>query len=195
MRYQVEEGVFTDIELATLRKEWQLAGGKTPVIGLTGTGGAGKSSVTDELLNRFLASFPDMRIAVISDIHGNLVALEAVLADIAKRGADQIINCGDLCNAPLWPRETFDLLETLKLPTVRGNHDRWAVEPDRASSSGPDGDRDLGAGARELSPATRGFLAELPPRWRATIDGVRLCLLYQSPNTRDSNRHRMPLAA
>ncbi|MBP9155725.1 MAG: methylmalonyl-CoA mutase family protein [Xanthomonadales bacterium] len=62
----LEEGVFTDIELATLRKEWQLAGGKTPVIGLTGTGGAGKSSVTDELLNRFLASFPDMRIAVIS---------------------------------------------------------------------------------------------------------------------------------
>src|SRR3546814_4447876 len=38
----------------------------TPVVGITGTGGAGKSSVTDELLNRFLASFPQMRIAVIS---------------------------------------------------------------------------------------------------------------------------------
>jgi methylmalonyl-CoA mutase len=62
----LEEGVFGEAELATLRKEWQLAAGKTPVIGLTGTGGAGKSSVTDELLNRFLASFPDMRIAVIS---------------------------------------------------------------------------------------------------------------------------------
>ncbi|MBI2398270.1 MAG: methylmalonyl-CoA mutase family protein [Xanthomonadales bacterium] len=62
----IEDGEFTDTELATLRKEWQLAGGKTPVIGLTGTGGAGKSSVTDELLNRFLASFPEMRIAVIS---------------------------------------------------------------------------------------------------------------------------------
>ncbi|MBL0041745.1 MAG: methylmalonyl-CoA mutase family protein [Xanthomonadales bacterium] len=62
----LEEGLFSDGELATLRKEWQLAGGRTPVIGLTGTGGAGKSSVTDELLNRFLASFPDMRIAVIS---------------------------------------------------------------------------------------------------------------------------------
>src|SRR5690606_24847500 len=37
-----------------------------PVIGITGTGGAGKSSVTDELLNRFLAHFPEMRIAVIS---------------------------------------------------------------------------------------------------------------------------------
>ncbi|MBO7942544.1 methylmalonyl-CoA mutase, partial [Streptomyces sp. S9] len=39
---------------------------KTPVVGITGTGGAGKSSVTDELLNRFLANFPEMRMAVIS---------------------------------------------------------------------------------------------------------------------------------
>lgn len=62
----IEESALEESELAHLRKEWQLAGGKTPVIGITGTGGAGKSSVTDELLNRFLASFPDMRIAVIS---------------------------------------------------------------------------------------------------------------------------------
>src|SRR6188768_1979897 len=62
----IEEGALEEQELAHLRKEWQLAGGKTPVVGITGTGGAGKSSVTDELLNRFLASFPQMRIAVIS---------------------------------------------------------------------------------------------------------------------------------
>jgi methylmalonyl-CoA mutase len=62
----IEEGLIEESELSTLRKEWQLAGGKTPVIGLTGTGGAGKSSVTDELMNRFLQSFPEMRIAVIS---------------------------------------------------------------------------------------------------------------------------------
>jgi methylmalonyl-CoA mutase len=54
----LEEGLIPEAELLHLRKQWQLAGGKTPVIGLTGTGGAGKSSVTDELLNRFLASFP-----------------------------------------------------------------------------------------------------------------------------------------
>ncbi len=69
-----------------------------------------------------------MRIAVISDIHGNLLALEAVLADIKRRGADMIVNCGDLCTSPLWPRETFELLDTLRLPTVRGNHDRWIAE-------------------------------------------------------------------
>jgi methylmalonyl-CoA mutase len=62
----IEDGTIAEPDLARLRKQWQLAGGKTPVVGITGTGGAGKSSVTDELLNRFLASFPQMRIAVIS---------------------------------------------------------------------------------------------------------------------------------
>ncbi|MBZ4038831.1 methylmalonyl-CoA mutase family protein [Novilysobacter selenitireducens] len=62
----IEEGAFDESRLSHMRKQWQLAGGKTPVIGITGTGGAGKSSVTDELLNRFLAHFPEMRIAVIS---------------------------------------------------------------------------------------------------------------------------------
>ncbi|WP_189448043.1 methylmalonyl-CoA mutase family protein [Cognatilysobacter xinjiangensis] len=62
----IEEGALDETQLAHLRKQWQLAGSKTPVVGITGTGGAGKSSVTDELLNRFLAHFPEMRIAVIS---------------------------------------------------------------------------------------------------------------------------------
>src|SRR3546814_16638357 len=68
----IEDGDFSDSELAMLRKQWQSTpqspapSPQPPVIGITGTGGAGKSSVTDELLNRFLASFPQMPIAVIS---------------------------------------------------------------------------------------------------------------------------------
>ncbi|NLA68748.1 MAG: methylmalonyl-CoA mutase, partial [Gammaproteobacteria bacterium] len=62
----LEDGVHTEAELAMLRKQWAAADQHAPVIGITGTGGAGKSSVTDELLNRFLANFPQMRIAVIS---------------------------------------------------------------------------------------------------------------------------------
>ncbi|MEZ2416625.1 methylmalonyl-CoA mutase family protein [Luteibacter sp. RCC_6_2] len=62
----IEEDRFTEEELARLRKAWKLAGGKTPVLGLTGTGGAGKSSVVDELLLRFLHAFPDKRIAVLA---------------------------------------------------------------------------------------------------------------------------------
>ena len=62
----LEAGLFDEGELATLRKEWQVKAGQVPVIGITGTGGAGKSSVTDEILNRFLASFPERRIAVLA---------------------------------------------------------------------------------------------------------------------------------
>ncbi|MGB3394624.1 MAG: methylmalonyl-CoA mutase family protein [Stenotrophomonas sp.] len=74
----IEDGVFSDAELTALRKQWAQGCSdspfpiphsrmpSTPVVGITGTGGAGKSSVTDELLNRFLAHFPQMRIAVVS---------------------------------------------------------------------------------------------------------------------------------
>ena len=62
----LEEGAFDEAQLAKLRKEWQVKAGQVPVIGITGTGGAGKSSVTDEILNRYLGCFPDMRIAVLA---------------------------------------------------------------------------------------------------------------------------------
>jgi putative phosphoesterase len=69
-----------------------------------------------------------MRLGIISDVHGNLVALEHVLADLKTRAPDLVVNLGDCVSAPLWPRETYELLETLRLPTVRGNHDRWLTE-------------------------------------------------------------------
>src|SRR6204780_3527331 len=66
-----------------------------------------------------------MRLAVISDIHANLAALEAVLDDIASKSPDAIINLGDCVSGPLWPKETMELLEGRGIPSVRGNHDRW----------------------------------------------------------------------
>ncbi|MGD8579279.1 MAG: methylmalonyl-CoA mutase family protein, partial [Lysobacterales bacterium] len=62
----LEDEVFGEAELKMKRREWAGAKTQAPVIGLTGTGGAGKSSVTDELLNRFAQSFPDMRVAVLA---------------------------------------------------------------------------------------------------------------------------------
>ncbi len=62
----IEEGMFDAGRLAALRKEWQVKSGKVPVVGITGTGGAGKSSVTDEILNRFLSYFPGRRVAVLA---------------------------------------------------------------------------------------------------------------------------------
>ena len=62
----IEEGFFDDDELLRLRKRWMLQAGETPVMGVTGTGGAGKSSTVDELLGRFLRHRPDMRVAVLA---------------------------------------------------------------------------------------------------------------------------------
>lgn len=56
-----------------------------------------------------------MRIAVLADIHGNVLALDAVLDDLRRRGgADLIVNLGDCVSGPLWPRETMERLEALR---------------------------------------------------------------------------------
>ncbi len=62
----LEAGLFGEAELKMKRHEWAGADKQAPVIGITGTGGAGKSSVTDEMLNRMLSSFPEKRIAVLA---------------------------------------------------------------------------------------------------------------------------------
>lgn len=73
-----------------------------------------------------------------------------MLADIARGGADVTVNLGDICASPLWPRETFERLEGLKLPTVRGNHDRWMAERPRDKL-----DRLMGYEYDQLLPAQR----------------------------------------
>ena len=62
----IEERRFSAAELESLRKTWSMKAGLVPVVGITGTGGAGKSSVTDELLNRLLSNFPQRRIALLA---------------------------------------------------------------------------------------------------------------------------------
>lgn len=67
-------------------------------------------------------------LAVISDVHGNLPALEAVMADIAGRGITEVVNLGDHVSGPLWPVETATLLMKQSWPQIRGNHERQLLE-------------------------------------------------------------------
>ena len=69
-----------------------------------------------------------MRIALVSDIHGNLAALEAVAADIRRQGADQVVNLGDNLSGPLLPRETAQWLMASNWLSLAGNHERQVLQ-------------------------------------------------------------------
>jgi len=110
-----------------------------------------------------------MRIAAVSDIHGNLFALDAVLADLERRGVDLVVNLGDILSGPLLPAETADRLMALDLPTIRGNHERQVLtlRPERMGAS----DRHA---YDTLTEAHRQWMTALPPVLRLTTD-VFMC--------------------
>src|SRR5215471_15513063 len=69
-----------------------------------------------------------MKFAAIADVHGNCVALEVVLADIAALGIAEVVNLGDHVSGPLEARRTADLLIERGFPSIRGDQDRLLVE-------------------------------------------------------------------
>ena len=69
-----------------------------------------------------------MRFAAIADVHGNYLALEAVLADIRAEGISEIVNLGDMASGPLDARRAMDALMALDAVHVLGNHDRWLID-------------------------------------------------------------------
>jgi putative phosphoesterase len=71
-----------------------------------------------------------MRLALVSDVHGNLAALEAVIADIRRRGADLVVHGGDLALMGPRPAEVVDRIRELGWPGVVGNTDQLLWRPD-----------------------------------------------------------------
>ena len=67
------------------------------------------------------------RIGIISDVHANLPALEAVLGELSKRGVERIICCGDLVDYAPWPIEVIARLREMDVVSVQGNHDAAAA--------------------------------------------------------------------
>jgi diadenosine tetraphosphatase ApaH/serine/threonine PP2A family protein phosphatase len=72
-----------------------------------------------------------MRIAAIADMHGNHLALEAVLADIGAQAVDRVVCLGDMASGPLDARRTLDILMALDAVFVLGNHDRYLIDRPR----------------------------------------------------------------
>lgn len=110
-----------------------------------------------------------MRIAILSDIHGNIWALEAALADIKEQGVDVTVNAGDILSGPLEPSAAADLLMSLDLPTIRGNHERQLL----ACAHQPGAPSDQFA-YENTSASQRAWLSSLPPVL-ALSDHVFIC--------------------
>ena len=119
-----------------------------------------------------------MRVAALSDIHGNLPALEAVLADVELEEVDAIVVAGDSVSAP-WPSEVFDRLAAVGARTVRGNADRLE-EVMRHDSH-------LAAWtADRLGPERLEIVASWPLTLELDVDGVgRVLVCHSTPSSDD----------
>lgn len=111
-----------------------------------------------------------MRVAVLSDIHGNVPALDAVLADIERHGVEAIVCLGDHVSGPIDPAGAAERIMALGAICIRGNHDRWVVDP---SLRHDPSSVDEFARAR-LSAHQMGWLAGLPATTKLG-DAVFLC--------------------
>jgi putative phosphoesterase len=124
------------------------------------------------------------RLALISDIHGNGVALDAVLADIARRGVDGIVCLGDIAAGGPQPQHVLSQLRARQCVAVRGNADRWLLEGFPAGNS--EQTRRLGdvvGWARDLlAPTDLDYLAALPPTLTISIGGRTLFCCHGSPH-------------
>ncbi len=139
------------------------------------------------------------RVALLADIHGNIVALDAVLADMARRGPfDQVIIAGDLAWSGPWPAEVVDRVQSLDGAVIQGNTDAFfgCNSPEEAPS-GKNAERFAALLAwmrQQLGQQRADYLAGLPFSHRITpAPGHTLLAVHANPW--DLDRAIMPKMA
>lgn len=137
------------------------------------------------------AKLTAMRIALISDTHGNLHATRVVLAAIEAERPDQVVCLGDVAMFGPQPSQTLAAIAALRCPVVMGNTDAWALDPV------PHVERDEftilynvveGWGAAQLGEADRTLIRTFPPTVRVELgDGNTLLCYHGSPRSFDES--------
>jgi predicted phosphodiesterase len=121
-----------------------------------------------------------MRVAVLSDIHGNAVALEAVLNDLASYPADQMVCLGDAIQGGAQPTEVVAQLRALACPVVMGNADAWLLTGVETGNEGvspaQEAMRQWSSG--RLSDADRQFIADFVPTYTLPLPGGKTLLAF-----------------
>lgn len=128
-----------------------------------------------------------MPVAIISDIHGNLIALNAVLNAIEGHKIKQIICLGDVAATGPQPREVIARLKQIGCPVVMGNTDDWLLEPKLKERDNPDMQRiqemELWA-SQQLTSEDHAYLASFPLTLSYELeDGKHLLAYHGSPRS------------
>jgi len=112
-----------------------------------------------------------MKLAIISDLHADVHALRDALAQIERLGCDEIVCAGDVLDWGRFPEATIRELRERRIPTICGNHDRWAVSEGHDTSGW------------DLTPRAIEFLESLPASWTPRIDDVRVAVWHARPKS------------
>lgn len=129
-----------------------------------------------------------MRVAIFSDVHGNLPALDAVLNDIMVQRVDRVYCLGDLVGYAPFPNEVIDIIRREGIPTIMGNYDD-GVGFDRdecgCAYREPEerrlGDLSLQWTKAHVTPENKAFLRSLHREIRFEADGKKFLLVHGSP--------------
>jgi putative phosphoesterase len=129
-----------------------------------------------------------MRVALISDLHGNELALNAVLADIARTGVDQIVCLGDVATLGPQPRDVLGRLAELRCICILGNHDEFMLEEEliRSYSEAPLIVEAVDWCRAQLSRVELEFLGSFQRRVELSLEDSGTLLLFHG--TPESNR-------
>ncbi len=134
-----------------------------------------------------------MKIALFSDIHANLPALEAFFVDLDKQQVDQVFCLGDLVGYNIWPNEVIQAIRQRGIPTIAGNYDFGIGRSSDDCGCAYKTDEEKANGAVSISftnkivePAERQYLRELPKHIRVELDmqegePISLLLVHGSP--------------
>jgi len=128
-----------------------------------------------------------VKIAFISDIHGNAVALEAVLKDLKKKNIEKICVLGDICYRGPEPKRSLELIKYLQADVIKGNADEWIVRGVRQGEV-PDGALVMMNKEREwicsnLESTDIDYLSQLPTELCLNEHGIEIFAFHATPNS------------
>jgi putative phosphoesterase len=112
-----------------------------------------------------------MKLGIVSDVHADSEALGDALREMERLGCDHVVCAGDVVDWGDRPETVIEILRDRRVPTVRGNHDRWALKDGRTSEG------------VELTPRAMAWIERLPPSYSMRVDGLRIVVVHGRPGS------------